>query len=438
MIGHIKQLHVFLYQTHIGLLREDPDGRHSFTYDVGYRGPALSLSMPFRREPWTGAPIEAYIDGILPDDRSVRAHIGYLYDVSPRNPFALLTAVGFDCGGAVQFISDEQLKDPSIFSAEYIPISEEQISRRLADFSGQGSPSWQNGDEHWSLNGAQDKIALARLGDQDQWFEARGTAATTHILKPGVRTLREQAFDEYPCLKMLQRLGIHTAESCYRSFGGIPAIISKRWDRYDAGGTIIRIHQEDMCQAMSVMTDNKYQSDGGPSAVDIIHFIRRQGFERGSDLLFFQALVANYLIGGSDAHAKNYAILEFPERRPMLAPLYDIASIYPYGNNPGQLATARMAMSIGGQNKWGNIRGHEWERFAEQCGGRDDAEILRSLLYNYAESLPDIFHTVAQEEIGRLAEAGETGAMMTGKQKLVEQSQKNLDDQCRAVSKWFR
>ena len=106
----MKELHVLLDGRHIGVLAEDDLGRHMFQYDADMRhGMALSLSMPVRGEAWSGRPVEAYIDGLLPDSMDVRTRIGNLYGVSPRNPFALLSAVGMDCGGAVQFITEEQL-----------------------------------------------------------------------------------------------------------------------------------------------------------------------------------------------------------------------------------------------------------------------------------------------------------------------------------------
>lgn len=101
----IKALDVLLNGRHIGVLREEPTGKHTFTYDSDApNAMPLSLSMPRKAEPWSGNPIEAYIDGILPDDPAIRQRIGRLYGVNPRNPFALLTAVGLDCGGGVQFV----------------------------------------------------------------------------------------------------------------------------------------------------------------------------------------------------------------------------------------------------------------------------------------------------------------------------------------------
>lgn len=287
----IKMLNVFLEGIHLGVLQEDLFGNHTFTYDLSSPSNAqLSLSMPRRAAPWKGIAVEAYIDGILPDDPAVRQRIARLHGVNARNPFSLLTAVGLDCGGGVQFIPE---KSDSLITETITPISKEQIGQRLEKITGEQPPSWQSPDEHWSLNGAHDKLAVRFTNGQ--WYEAEGKAATTHIIKPGVSSLHEQAFNEYICLNTAKKLGIPVAQSDYCLFGGIPAIVSERWDRIVdnsvAPAIVKRIHQEDLCQAMSVMTDQKYESEGGPGATDIVHFMRDNGLPEDSVHLFFKALV---------------------------------------------------------------------------------------------------------------------------------------------------
>lgn len=439
MTDKIKRLHVLLNTRHIGLLEESPDGRHSFTYDPDYQGMPLSLSMPLRPEPWTGTPVEAYIDGVLPDDREQRQRIGRLYGVNPRNPFSLLTAIGLDCAGAVQFLSNEQLKSPALQQGQYVAISEEEIGRRLAAFTQFNAPSWQTTDEHWSLNGAQDKITLAYFPERHQWYEAHGTKATTHILKPGIHRYREHAFNEYLCQLTLGGLGLSTAKASYHIFGDTPAIVSTRWDRQVADGHILRLHQEDMCQAMGVMTAQKYQSDGGPGAVSIVRFMRDNGFDADSVTMFFAALVANFLIGGSDAHAKNYAILEIPGSRPALAPLYDVASTFPYDKPDDKSNRERMAMSIGGQYRFDYIGLHEWRTFARQCGGSDTEQLLLGLLHGFAQRLPDLFDSVQKEQMGIAADSpDETEDSLANKRELVTRLQAEIDQQCGRVLKWFK
>ncbi|MFT8704766.1 HipA N-terminal domain-containing protein [Bifidobacterium aquikefiricola] len=100
-----KELVVFLEGKRIGILREENDGRHVFTYDMGEdAGASLSLSMPRRAQSWTGKPVEAFIDGVLPDEKAMRQRIARTYDVNANNPFSLLGAIGLDCAGAVTLV----------------------------------------------------------------------------------------------------------------------------------------------------------------------------------------------------------------------------------------------------------------------------------------------------------------------------------------------
>lgn len=103
---------------------------------------------------------------------------------------------------------------------------------------------------------------------------------------------------------------------------------------------------------MSVMTDQKYESEGGPGATDIVHFMRDNGLPEDSVHLFFKALVFNYIIAGGDAHAKNYAILEPIGGTPHLAPLYDIASYFAYDTQRKERKLARCALE---ENIHGNV-----------------------------------------------------------------------------------
>ena len=59
----------------------------------------------------------------------------------------------------------------------------------------------------------------------------------------------------------------------------------------------------------------------------------------------FDALTFNWLIAGTDAHAKNYSLL-LSGTQVALAPLYDLASALPYEVSVRKL---RMAMKFGGE-----------------------------------------------------------------------------------------
>lgn len=429
-----KTLIVLLDGRRIGILHEDNAGRDSFTYDAD--APAqLSLSMPKRAKAWTGAPIESYIDGVLPDDSQMRQKIGRQYGVNGNNPFALLTAIGLDCAGGVQFVAPEQ--SDSITNTQYslTAITEEEIEQRLKSLAGTDAASWQASDEHWSLNGAQDKLALHY--DGGTWYEAHGAAPTTHIIKPGIHTLREQAFNEYVCLETIRTMGIPVAQTSFRVFGETPALVSTRWDRkrvnIDGRSTVIRIHQEDFCQATGHPTKEKYQSEGGPSAQDIIRCMRSNELDQTDIAQFYMALIINFLIAGTDAHAKNYALLEPTGEKPHFAPLYDIASMYAYETQRKQ---RKLAMSIGGEYNYERIELRHWQKLTAPFSS-EDCDFCCSALKELSQNMPRACVDASMrclQEAARYASASDT---LENKMRVIDNISKGIIEQCKRVEAWF-
>lgn len=430
-----KKLIVFLEGQRIGILQEDISGKHSFIYDAD--APAqLSLSMPRRSQPWTGKPIEAYIDGVLPDDPMTRRAIGKQYGVNGNNPFALLSAIGLDCAGGAQFVPPEQIETVKDDPYSLVPISEKEIEQRLASIAGTSDASWQASDEHWSLNGAQDKIALHYANGK--WYEAHGTAPTTHIIKPGIHALHEQAFNEYICMKTIGALGIPVAQTTFRMFGETPALVSTRWDRKIStvnGRPIVqRIHQEDFCQATAHSTQEKYQSDGGPSAQDIIQCMRNNNLSEIDIDQFYIALVVNFLIGGTDAHAKNYALLEPTGAKPSFAPLYDTAPMYAYETQRKQ---RKLAMSIGGEYNYERIELRHWQKLTEPFGSKD-FKFCCSMLQTLSQIMPITFMATAINCLQKVSALDQSNSsVFENRKKLIDKIGRGLTEQCNRVESWF-
>jgi serine/threonine-protein kinase HipA len=137
------------------------------------------------------------------------------------------------------------------------------------------------------------------------------------------------------------------------------AICVERYDRVKQDGTWLRIHQEDVCQALGVRPEMKYQNEGGPSPQAIGKLIRDYSTESEGDLqVFFLALIFNWFIGGSDAHAKNYSLLLGSNQGVRLAPLYDISSALPYDGIARR--KLKLAMKIGSVLTIGSSRRQPW------------------------------------------------------------------------------
>lgn len=357
-----------------GTLRQNDLGAMSFEYRSGYDGPPLSISMPIANRTYRESVVRPYLFGLLPDDEGQRRAIASEYGIRPNNPVRMLEHIGLDCPGAVQFchMDEDSIRAAISMPGTFEPLSDHDIAERLRALRRDDGDSWIAAGESWSLGGNQGKFALA-LKD-GQWCSCKGSAPTTHIFKNGVVGMRLQALDEFVCMRTAARLGIATADVDFRSFDGEHALIVKRFDRYHAQGRIHRLHQEDVCQALSVMPNRKYTSEGGPTARDVQMLLGRIGGNIRLSLLFFtKQLFFNYLVGAPNAHAKNYSIILEKGDWSMLSPMYDVASSFPYVQSRGDVW--RLAMSIGGENRFGRVGRGAIQRYA---GSKDDS--LRELM----------------------------------------------------------
>lgn len=337
----------------IGTLDRLTNGRLHFEYETTYQpsdaATPLSLSMPVEGRAYGHAQIEPWLSGLLPDDTAVLRRWAREFGLTSTSPFALLsTPIGEDCAGAVQFVKPSRLEgllsDPG--GVEW--LTEADLEARLTRLRIEGTAWLGEGDARpgfvgrFSLAGRQRKTAL--LFDGANWGVPYGRIPTTHILKPAIEGQVDQEVNEHLCLAAARRAGIPAAESVVRSFGSETVIVVTRYDRRLSNGDRVRIHQEDVCQALGVDPDRKYQSDGGPGPATIARLLRhampanvaQQAVNRLAD-----ALIWNWIIGGTDAHAKNYSLL-LSGSAVRLAPLYDVTSALPYGN-PHDL---RLAMKI--------------------------------------------------------------------------------------------
>lgn len=383
----VKALDVHLYGEHLGVVRQDVRGRLTFDYreDATEDGPRvpLSLSMPLGTPRYAASKIGPYLEGLLPDSEAVREAWARRFDVSPRNPFALLSHIGRDCAGAVEFVRGDEPEPLGATAA----LSDADIGRRLRDLTTDPT-GWHVAGERWSLAGAQSKFTLARHADGG-WAEASSAEPSTHIVKPGISAYRHQALVEHVSMRAARAVGLRAAKTEYREFGGEPALVVTRFDRRRArDGSVVRVHQEDMCQALAVYPRRKYEASGGPGAAALARLLRDNSTEGEADVWeFTQALVFNYLIAAPDAHAKNYSVVHAPGLT-RIAPLYDVASALPY-DATGDTEIDQSAMAIGGRRVFGTVHGRHWDRLAAQM--KVDSSSVRDEIRRQAEALPMVF-----------------------------------------------
>lgn len=385
-----SELIAFANDAIMGRVSRGSGGKLTFRYEESWRTAReaypLSLCLPLIRAEHPSDRIEPFLWGLLPDNEGVLGKWAQRFHVSARDAFGLLSAVGEDCAGAVQFVRPERLEHIKNAQEREIEwLTERDVADRLRRLREDHS-AWRTPSDtgQFSLAGAQPKTAL--LFDQGGWGVPSGRIPTTHILKPPTGEWDGHAENEHMCLEIASRLGLLVARSSVRRFANEIAIVLERYDRLPAGGAFIRVHQEDACQATGISPVRKYESDGGPGARTIVALLRDNSDSPEDDIAaFLDALAFNWLIVGTDAHAKNYSMLIGSGGTVRFAPLYDIASILPYNIAPMQ--KIRLAMKIGGNYRVRDIGLHQWEKLAVDV--RINPGQLTSRLRAMCEALPD-------------------------------------------------
>jgi serine/threonine-protein kinase HipA len=353
-----------------GTITRSPGGRLRFDYDDEYRNRSgatpLSTSMPILVRSHPDAAIRPWLWGLLPDNQAVLNRWAREFHASASSPFSLLaTPVGHDCPGAVRFALPSALEEVMERTGHVRWLTEHEVAQRLRDLR-EDATAWLGREfaGQFSLAGAQAKTAL--LHRDGRWGVPSGSTATSHILKPAVAGLDDHDLNEHLCLDAGRRAGLVVARTRVERFEGESSIVIERYDRRPLEGRLLRIHQEDICQALGVPPAGKYENEGGPGAREVARHLRVTMPPRVADEAvwrFFDALAWNWLIAGTDAHAKNYSLL-LAGADVRLAPLYDVASALPYGAHERKL---RFAMKIGGEYR---VYPHHntWEAAARELG----------------------------------------------------------------------
>ena len=330
-------------------------------------------------------PIEAFLWNLLPDNEAVLARWAQRFHVSARNPYALLSHVGEDCAGAVQFVRPDRLdtvigEGPS--TVEW--LDERGIAERLRALR-EDHAAWRipRDTGQFSLAGAQPKTAL--FYENGRWGVPSGRTPTTHILKPPTGEFDGHAENEHLCMRLASALGLITAHSEVKRFEDQVAIVIERYDRERTESGIVRVHQEDFCQALAIHPARKYENEGGPNVRMVVELLQTFSGRPQEDVQrFVDALAFNWLIAGTDAHAKNYSLLIGAEGRARLAPLYDIASILPYDFD---MQKVRLAMKVGGMYRLCDVGPRQWRKLAADL--RLNADALLQRIRELAVRLPD-------------------------------------------------
>ena len=394
--SHTKTLYCSMNGILVGELRHKRN-QLSFEYAqswIGRKGSrALSQSLPLGASLDNQA-VEAYFDNLLPDNLNIRRNIVSRLGARSISTFDLLESIGRDCVGAIALSQEPPLGQ--LPPLEMQVCSEHDIATQIRSTRTSNTLGMQdNEDFRISLAGAQEKTALTWW--ENQWHKPLGKTPTTHILKPPINHHETMNVDfsssvdnEWFCLRFLNELNMPAAPAEIEQFEDERVLIVERFDRKITGDSIIRLPQEDFCQALGRLSDNKYEEHGGPNAREIMELLSLSLDPVHDRTMFMKSQVLFWLLAGNDGHAKNFSIF-LQEKGFCLTPFYDVISAYPYfgvGNmHPRRI---KMAMKVHSKNNhyhWHKIQARHWLSNASHLGFPESE--MKAILEELCETVPD-------------------------------------------------
>lgn len=374
-------------------------GGMELQYDAGWlasaTGRPISLSLPVTLDhaPLTGDRVAHYFENLLPDSDAIRKRLAARFKTGSTEAFDLLAAIGRDCVGALQLLPEGEAPR-GVDRVEGIAMDEEAIERHLLEvvtpggFGGAGDP---DDDYRISLAGAQEKDAF--LWWDGRWMKPRGATPTTHIFKLPIGLVGGRRADfgtsvdnEWLCLALFKAYGLPTAQAHIATFGSQRVLVVERFDRMRSsdGSRLLRLMQEDFCQATGTSPLVKYENEGGPGLAQLFTLVQ-QSLDAERDLRTLMASqILFWMLRAPDGHAKNFSIQlqAGTSGRFRLTPMYDVMSAYPViGTGPNQWAARdlKLAMALIGKNRhyhMHNIQRRHFNSTAKKVGFGQDAEAL--------------------------------------------------------------
>jgi serine/threonine-protein kinase HipA len=379
------------------------------------QGRPLSLSLPFTpgNQPYRGQIVADYFDNLLPDSEPIRRRIATRYKTGSTAPFPLLAALGRDCVGALQMLPPDEAPG-DLTSINGRALSESEIAQLLRGTTS-ASPLGQDDpleDLRLSIAGAQEKTALLR--HRDRWWLPEGSTPTTHIFKLPLglvgnmrADMRTSVENEWLCSQIVAAYGLPVARCEIARFDDEKVLIVERFDRRLSSDAtwIVRLPQEDMCQATGTSALHKYESDGGPGIEAIMEVLSGSSRAAADRRHFFVTQMIFWLLAATDGHAKNFSIAHLPGNRYEATPLYDVLSAHPIiGAGAGRLAAqkVKLAMAVRGKNVHyllNQIQRRHWIAQGQRVGfAAADVEIMIDDLTARTETVIDEVSSLLPED----------------------------------------
>lgn len=347
----MKSLNVFFEDKLVGVFSQNDEMVHSFKYAsewINNEGSfPISISMPLQAEEFGNKVTLAFFENLLPEG-NVRAILEKWHH--SEGAFNTLSKYGEDCAGAL-VITSKKTPPKSKTKEANLEIELSEIYESIDENKGAVDLIADKNPGYLSIAGAQDKFPC--IFENGKIYLPKSGEPTTHIVKTPImmKGIKESVYNEYFCMTLASKIGLNVP-SVHVLEGVHPLFLVERYDRHLVGKVMKRIHQQDFCQALGILSSEKYESDGGPSfetdfklMIDTVTARKRvESTFRLIDWFCF-----NLLIGNNDSHSKNISFLMI-DGKYELSPFYDLIStaIYP-------TLDAKFSFKIGGVSTFTSI-----------------------------------------------------------------------------------
>lgn len=397
------QLDVYLGADRVGTLYDVSPMAFEYAPTWLARGAPLPVAaipcLPGRHD---GPAVQAFFENLLPEGE-LRDYIAARKKASTL--FAMLLAVAGDTAGGFVILPAGQVPQPATYTATTWKAIAANLARKSAS-----AIDIQGRDARISLAGAQDKTGITLFADGVPRLPM-GTSPSTHILKPDIRRFSKvwnSAANEAIIMLAAARCGLPTAAVFYERH--TQACVVRRFDRHvQPDGTIGRWIQYDLCQLSGIVSERKYEKEGGPGIAQCTDLVRRHSTQPAVDLRNFVAWIFfNLFVGNNDSHAKNLALVSLPGQGLRLAPFYDLMCTRIY---PG--LSAEFAFAVGGETKPGAITSAHVPALARQLGMRP--QFIIGVTHDLAQQLPDAMQHAAEEVMPLLSASAKVLADRLGR-----------------------
>jgi serine/threonine-protein kinase HipA len=365
----MNKLFVYINSILAGELWIDDQNRFCFQYSKKWLGEKdsfhLSVSLPLQEKPFLNDSSYSYFTNLLPEGKVLTA-LSRKLGIAEEDKFSLLRAIGGDCAGAVSLYPPD-IDHPGPGDYKYEPFSGKDLAEKITELT--INPLLAAEERRLSLAGGMEKLPV--YIKNNQIYLPLNGAPTTHIIKTPVKELQGIVTNEAYCMNLAKKLGFDVPESDILKVDDIPLYAVKRYDRIVNEQGIVRLVQEDFCQALNRNSQQKYNY----SLKDCFDLIRKECSNPIEDSRKFLNLIFfNGLIGNADGHAKNISLLH-DENGTKLAPLYDLVStqIYPQ-------FTKKMPMKIGGKKRnFSHLQKHHFVSLSEEINMKSKVVVKTAL-----------------------------------------------------------